>query len=137
MEYLELVRRQIVFRCLGGHIEKGEEIPKKCSANMEKAQETFGEMIRGLESMTSGLGYHLVEYLRETVEAIGFGSENYSREEIQKITGQVKGILKDLMRLEESPKEVYGDEKRREKLLGVCRVMEYFYTGKGLKAYNF
>jgi len=134
MNYFE---RQIVFRCLGGHIEKGEEIPQECSANMEKAQETFGEVIRGLESMTSGLGYYFVEDLREIVEAMGLGSENYSREEIQKITGQVKGILRDLMRLEESPAEIYQNEEKREKLLDVCGGMESFCTEKGLKTrYN-
>ena len=129
MDYLETAKRREAFNCLGLKIERRED-PKECTVHFEKAEDVLGEVTRGLESITSGLGYYLVEDLRGIVETMGFASEAYSREEIQRVTGEVKNILRDMMKLEENPAEVYQDEERRNKLLDACRRMKEFYTEK-------
>ncbi len=133
MDYLELVRRvrrETAFTCLANYIKREEEIPQQCKVHLGEVQNILGEAIRGLESMTSGLGYYFVENLREIVETMGFGSESYPKKKIKDITAEFKDILKDMMRLEESPREIYQDEEKKKRLVNVCENMTVFYSRK-------
>jgi hypothetical protein len=130
MDYLETTTKNRAFVCLGFYLETKIEIPEIHKSKLEKAEDIFGEIIRGLESMTSELGVYPVEDLREIVEAMGHASLSYPREKIKKITAEFKETLRYFMELEENQQKIYEDERKRNRLLDACKRMSSFYSKK-------
>ena len=90
----------------------------------------FDDVVKGLESIINlRLGikeYHLVENLKEIVEASGYQCQGSTKEDVEKIIKGFKNTMNQLKNLEKNPKKFY-ETKDAEKLLNLCNNIKNIY----------
>ncbi len=82
-------------------------------------------VVKGLESMTTGDKYFLVDNIKEIVEASGYG--NISRQNVNDIIKTFRKRIIQLENLNKNPEEFYKKEDAKE-LSSFCGNMEKLYS---------